>query len=277
MSAVAGLMLGVALFHMLPHSFLQTGSLDMTMGWVMIGLLVMFFLIRAFHFHQHDVGLPESGEAHDHDQGHVHSPACAHTLQAAGHAHSAPLRWLGMACGLSLHTLIDGMALAAGVEGDATQGVGWPLYGLGIFLAILLHKPLDAMSISSLMETQGISARWRHVANAGFAAMCPLGAVLFVAGLGRFSGREQLFIGCALAFAAGVFLCISLGDLLPELQFHEHDRLKLSAALLLGVAAAYVIGLMEPTHIHPAQNDRVQQSENRGVHQVFADAPIPLR
>jgi zinc and cadmium transporter len=39
----------------------------------------------------------------------------------------------------------------------------------------------------------------------------------------------------ALAFSAGTFLCIALSDLLPELQFHSHDRLKLSVALLAGV------------------------------------------
>ena len=40
-----------------------------------------------------------------------------------------------------------------------------------------------------------------------------------------------------LAFSAGTFLCIALSDLLPELQFHAHDRWKLSAALLAGVGA----------------------------------------
>ncbi len=265
MSAVAGLMLGVALFHMLPHSFQQTTSLDTTMGWVMAGLLAMFFLIRAFHFHQHDVSTPENGDGpqqeevhthHDEHHGHMHSPTCAHSMHAAGNEGRAHLRWIGMACGLSLHTLIDGIALAAGVEADAAQQAGWPFYGLGVFLAILLHKPLDAMSISSLMEAQGVRVGWRQAANGAFAAMCPLGAILFVLGLRRFSGQEQVVIGCALGFAAGVFLCISLSDLLPELQFHEHDRMKLSAALLVGVATAYAIGLLEPAHVHVITSDR---------------------
>ncbi len=38
----------------------------------------------------------------------------------------------------------------------------------------------------------------------------------------------------ALAFSAGTFLCIALSDLLPELQFHSHDRLKLSISLIAG-------------------------------------------
>jgi zinc and cadmium transporter len=36
---------------------------------------------------------------------------------------------------------------------------------------------------------------------------------------------------------------------LPELQFHSHDRLKLSVALLLGVGIAVLIGMIEP-HDH---------------------------
>jgi zinc and cadmium transporter len=59
-----------------------------------------------------------------------------------------------------------------------------------------------------------------------------------------------LIVGCALAFAAGVFLCISLADLLPELAFHSHDRLPLTAVLLLGIALAWGIGFLEPRHTH---------------------------
>jgi zinc and cadmium transporter len=57
-------------------------------------------------------------------------------------------------------------------------------------------------------------------------------------------------LGCALAFAAGVFLCIALADLLPEVAFHTHDRLQLTVSLLLGIALAWSIGLFEPQHSH---------------------------
>ena len=75
-----------------------------------------------------------------------------------------------------------------------------------------------------------------HLVNLGFGLMIPAGVVLFVvgsAGIGA-TAASSLTAG-ALAFSAGTFLCIALSDLLPELQFHSHDRLKLSAALLAGV------------------------------------------
>jgi zinc and cadmium transporter len=45
--------------------------------------------------------------------------------------------------------------------------------------------------------------------------------------------------------AAGAFLCIAAADLLPEVEFHSHDRLLLTAALTLGIAIAWGIVVME--------------------------------
>lgn len=258
-SLVAGLMLGIAVFHLLPHALHEMGpdekAVDRVAIWLMAGLLGMFFLIRAFHFHQHsavevlDEHRHEGHEHAHHHHAHRHhdaSPAaCSHQR-----AHLHALSWIGVAFGLAVHTLIDGIALAASVQAEAGHGAEWALYGLGTFVAIMLHKPLDAISITSLMAASGWSAGWRHGVNLAFALMCPLGAALFWLGVRQFSESQSLIVGCALAAAAGVFLCISLGDLLPELEFHSHDRLTLSAALLLGVALAYGIGFLEPEHAH---------------------------
>ena len=240
MSFVAGLMLGVGLLHMLPHAIAFTGSAHQAGLGVLAGLLLMFFLIRAFDFHQH-------------------APAEADGQPAAGkpaHSHAHPaesrheLSWVGVALGLSLHTAIDGMALAAAVQAEQMENTPVPLFGLATFLAILLHKPLDALSITSLMAAGGWTARTRQMVNAGFATMCPLGAGLVVFVFGQFPLHMNTLVGWALALAAGCFLCISLGDLLPELHFHAHDRVKLSVALLLGVALAYGIGQIEESYVN---------------------------
>lgn len=263
MSGVAGLMLGVGLFLMLPHAAMEL-PLDDVAVWMMAGLLTTFFLQRFFHFHQHEspeivAARGEPGEGHPHDHGpsheHPHEHGHAHDNSHGEHSHhhehshqhahgSHRLSWLGVGIGLVLHTLMDGVALAASVQADA--GAGNPgLAGLGPFLAIFLHKPLDAMAITALMLAGGWSSKARHLVNLGFALVCPLGAALFYLSLGRLSAPEQVVVGCALAFSAGVFVCISLGDLLPEIQFHSHDRVKLSAALLVGVAVAYAIVRVE--------------------------------
>jgi zinc and cadmium transporter len=77
--------------------------------------------------------------------------------------------------------------------------------------------------------------------------MIPAGVVLFALGTGGArSSTSSAVTGGALAFSAGTFLCIALSDLLPELQFHSHDRLKLSVALLAGFALTAATAAFEP-------------------------------
>lgn len=264
MSFVAGMMLGVGVFHMLPHAYQEIGSLDRAVWWLMIGLLAMFFLQRLFHFHQHGPADLESGSSeaaaahhhHDHDlhHDHHHHPDHGAAIGGAARRTGHGIRWLGVASGLTLHTLMDGIALAASVQVEAEHTTGATLLGFGAFLAILLHKPLDAVAITALMIESGWSARMRHVVNVLFALVVPLGATLFYLGVQKMPADERVIVGCALAFSAGNFLCISLSDLLPEVQFHSHDRFWLSVALLLGIAAAYAIGYFETSgHEHHHQ------------------------
>jgi len=242
-SFVAGLMLGIALLHFLPDANEQLHSLDRTAEWMLGGFLAMFFVQRFFHFHHHDLpeGDPEDccGHTHDHDHETAHG-AHAHTLADKS---AKQLSWVGTALGLTLHSLLDGLALAAavqaGVQGQAR------LAGLGVALVVILHKPFDAMAVSTLMHAGGSSRFSRHVLNGLFALASPLGAALFYIGAGQLAGANVPLLGYALAFCAGTFLCIASSDLLPELQFHSHDRFKLSAALMAGLAVAVIIGLCE--------------------------------
>ena len=73
-----------------------------------------------------------------------------------------------------------------------------------------------------------------------------MGAILFYAGASRLFGSNPVFLGGALAFCAGTFLCIACADLLPELQFHSHDRLKLSLALTAGLGVASSSASLKP-------------------------------
>jgi len=246
-SFVAGLMLGIALLHFLPDAVEQLQSanpanpVDRTVAWMLGGFLSMFFLQRFFHFHHHDSpeGDPEDcdhGHAMEHDE-HEHH---AHTLAEKSAQH---LSWVGTVLGLTLHSLLDGLALAAAVEAGAQGNVRWA--GLGVALVVILHKPFDAMAVSTLMTASGSSRASRHLLNTLFALVSPIGAVLFYFGASQLANSSAAVLGCALAFCAGTFLCIASSDLLPELQFHSHDRFKLSFALLAGLAVAIIIKQFE--------------------------------
>lgn len=245
MSLVSGLMLGVAFYHLVPHSVAladSSGGVDTTVWWLMIGLIVMLLLLRVFHFHQHDFS-GEEGESHEH----VHHAGHSHAGEQANPVHG--LSWVGLAVGLAVHTLIDGIALGA-VMHAGSHGGG--VIGIGVFLAILLHKPLDAMSIITLMQAGGWSKGARATANLVFALMCPLGALMFFFGVDVVADGRDHLVAVALAFSAGAFICIALSDLLPEVHFHSHDRGKLTLAFLLGIGLAYAIGGVEPAGIHLA-------------------------
>lgn len=245
LSLVSGVMLGVAFFHLLPHSIYVLKSVDQALLVCLGGLLFMFFMVRMFHFHQHDLAVDSE---HEHKQKHLcDDQQDHHHVHCESHDGAMDLSWAGLCFGLAVHTIIDGIALAATVQ--SSSPTGWSVAGLGVFLAIVLHKPLDALSITSLMSVCGWNVRKQMTVSLVFSLMCPLGAILFALGVNQFADYRDLVLGLALAFSAGIFLCISLGDLLPEVHFHSHDRLKLSGMLFLGVLIAFAIESL-PGHSH---------------------------
>ncbi len=269
-SFISGLMLGVGLLHLLPHAWFEIGSIDLAMRWLLAGFLFTFLIQRFFHHHMHDLPMQsQSGEnvetkpssdrhhacdGHPHDHGQAHTMVEPYLERAIGKKWS----WLGAGMGLALHTLINGMVLAASIQTEMQHNEGIRWAGLGTFLVIVLHKPFDAWTIGTLMSTGGWTKWQRHLVNAIFALIIPLGVVLFLTGFHLASGENHQILGYALAFAAGTFLCIASIDLLPELQFHKHDRVKLTLALALGLGFAVLIGKFESSghdHFHEGESE----------------------
>ena len=250
-SLVAGLMLGVATLHLLPHATAGGRmSADAACGYMLGGVVAMFLLLRAFHFHVH-----EPAPLMDEDPAGPDRVRVDHECSAPGHDHGhdhsetprGRLGWAGMFFGMSVHTLIDGFALGAAVAAGLSHDADALFPGIGILAAVALHKPLDAMSVTALMQRDGWSAAWRAAVNGLLAAVCPFGAAMLLWGL---SGGPSLPTGPVLAFSAGVFLTIALSDLLPEMEFHSHDRFTLTLSLLAGIALSVAIRFLEPGHLH---------------------------
>jgi zinc and cadmium transporter len=230
LSFTGGVLLGVGLLHLLPHAAFELGGdVEATMGWALIGFFAMFLLERAFHAHAHHAA--DSACEHDHGPGpHHHHDVAAST--------AGRWAWCGALAGLTLHSLADGAALAASVNADQAAG-------FATFLAILLHKPLDSAIIATLMISAGARRGLRTAVNFGYAAVVPLGAAGFLASLPLFGGQREVVVGIALALAGGAFVCIAAADLLPEVQFHAHDRLLLTTALVLGLGLAWGMTVAE--------------------------------
>ena len=232
MSFVAGLIIGVALFHLLPHGLERIAGPDAfetAVFWLAAGVLLMVLLLRVFPFHQHEVEV---------DRDH---PGRGHRRRSD----SESLSWVGVAVGLGLHTLTEGFALGASVRSGAHDRPALQMVSLGLFLAIMCHKPLDSFSVLGVMRVAGMRLRSAIALNALIALICPLGAFLAFWGFGLLGAGEEAAIGRAMAFGSGVLICVALSDLLPEIQFHRHDRLPLSVMLLLGILLAYGLHLVE--------------------------------
>lgn len=272
LSFVSGVMLGVALFHMIPHAIMARPAagadshdwLDPIMVAVVLGFLAMFFLQRFAHYHQHELPQPACDSPEHGHAGHHHPPA----------TNVGKLTWTGAAVGLGLHSLLEGVALAASVaavmeidDGHGHAAAVVPaLAGLGTFLVIVLHKPFDALTLGTLFRASGGSKAQLLAINAAFAALVPAGVALFMLGVSAV-GETSSIVPFALAFSAGTFLCIALSDLLPEVHFHRHDRGGLSAALVLGLAIAWGIGRLEAaTHNHSHDHAQVHGDDAHAGH-----------
>ncbi len=233
MGLVAGFMVGIAILHLLPHSVVirnDKNGLEVVTLWLIVGLVTMFVMIRSFHFHQYGhpltyIDLPQEGS----NASEVH----------------VSYSWIGVALGFSIHSFLEGVALAATIQVESLYSGSFPWIWLGVLAVILLHKPLDSMSISFLIKAGNWKSSINHLVNVLFALMCPFGALIFYFGVGEFFELNPEILSSIMAFAAGAFICIALSDLLPEAHQNRHYRFTLTIMFLGGVLLSYFLRIIE--------------------------------
>lgn len=249
LSFSAGVMLGAAFFHMLPAAVEGAGAA--AAPYVVVGFLVLFLLERFVLVHV--CGEPGPNERLStrtmgelaavslSEDDHVHDPA-HHHAHLHGDGTGCEVHTLGLAAwlGMSVHTVVDGFALGAA---NANAELGFL-----VFLAILAHKIPSSFSLSSILRSEGASRRKALAMNAAFAMMVPVGAGLYV--LLRETVPVEGFTSYALAASAGTFLHLSLSDILPDLHRRGGSKLRLSGALLVGLAVMWSLTLIGDPHGH---------------------------
>ena len=262
LSLSAGVMLGASFFHVMPDAMEMAGA---GFGWWMsLGAVGLFCIERFIAPHSHEASSKLQME-------HEHEPGCEHD-----HEHRAAPSvsgWMAV-LGLTIHTFMNGVGLAGAVQFDLQQEShgSWVLPGLALFLAIGLHKPADALAISTVLSRKRVAVGKIKLVQVGFALMVPIGAAAFMLTKGAMKeSLQNQLTGAALAFSAGTFLFIALSDLLPEVQFHRHDRVPLFLALVIGVLFMGFIALLEPhdegEHKHDAEPaNGAQHDDHHGHH-----------
>ena len=243
LSLSGGAMLGAAFFHMLPESAEFAGK---QFGfWTALGVIGLYMIERFLSPHSHDISDVHDGKHSCGHHGHNDK------VFEKTHLTAAPriAGWSAVA-GLSIHTLLGGIALASAVMEQSAHGE----LALAVLLATILHKPADSFTISTLLIKGETNRKQIFLVQLFFASLIPLGALLFYLGKSTIPEiSESAFTGCVLAFSAGTFLCIALSDLLPEVQFHSHDRLRLFGCVLLGAA---IMWLTSYGHGHSHDHDK---------------------
>ncbi len=106
--------------------------------------------------------------------------------------------------GLAVHTLFDGVAIAAGF-------MIAPALGVLLFLAVLLHKLPEGFTVASIVLATGRSRAAALGAGVALGLSTVLGAVL----TGLLAGAH---VGYALALSAGVTIYVAASDLIPEVN-----------------------------------------------------------
>jgi ZIP family zinc transporter/zinc and cadmium transporter len=175
-AAGAGFMLAAAFVRMLPES-------------AHVSHAFLFVLIGYFgvHLFEHTVA------PHFHFGEEVHPEA----LLAPSAGYLALL-------GLGVHTIFDGVAIAAGFM------IG-PALGALLSIAVFLHKVPEGFTIASIMLAGGRSR------GAAVGAGAVLG-VLTIAGAVATRFVAERHVGVALALSAGVTIYVAASDLIPEVN-----------------------------------------------------------
>ena len=205
----AGIRIGAAFFDLIPESVEQLGSsLDVAMIFTAVGFLAFYAVEKLTTLH---VGHEAATEI-DHGQ--------------ATHRHIGVIG----ASGMSLHSFLDGVALAAGLV------VGGGL-GLIIAVVVIVHRFSDGIGIVSFMLASRTPLRETY----WWVAIVAVAPVLGVF-LGILVPMPEQVLGGMLAVFAGFFLYIGAAELLPEA--HRSDRSRwIVLATLAGVAAIYAFSV----------------------------------
>jgi zinc and cadmium transporter len=225
-SLSVGVLLSVALLHLLPEAF-ETGVADAhVLFGLMLASLIGFFVLEKIallrHSHHHE------GDGHHHHKGHDR--------------HEAGRGGVLILIGSSLHNLCDGVLVAAAFLTD-------PLLGVLTAASIIIHEVPHKLGDFVVLLNAGL-ARRRAFALILFTSLCSaVGGII-----GYFVLQQaQGWVPYILVVAASSFLYISVADLMPQM----HERVSLSDAvpqlLLVGVGVALIYSvttLMHHGHEH---------------------------
>lgn len=136
-----------------------------------------------------------------------------------------PLHPMGLVAfaALTLHSLVDGLAVAAGFGASASLG-------LVAAFAVIVHEFPEGLSMAAIALGAGYGRRQAFLFSLVVALATPLGAIVAYRGI---QGPGGPLLALLLGISAGSFLYVAATDLLPQLHRERN----------WGVFALFVVGL----------------------------------
>jgi ZIP family zinc transporter/zinc and cadmium transporter len=132
--------------------------------------------------------------------------------------------------GLTFHSVIDGIIIAAGFK------AGFQI-GIMTTIAVILHETPEGIVTTSILLHDAMEKAKVFWFSLLVAVATPVGAVVSYFILGEASGNV---LRALLALAAGSFIYIAAADLIPET--HREERRFNTVVLIIGMAVLYLIG-----------------------------------
>jgi ZIP family zinc transporter len=203
----AGIRIGAAFFDLLPESVeLMAGATGVAMFFAAVGFLAFYVIEKVTLLH---LGHETATELEHDDEAHRHVG-----LIGAG--------------AMSIHSLLDGVAMAAAFQAS-------PELGLVVSLVVVIHRFSDGIGIVSLL----LASRVQRSVAMRWVVIVSLAPVLGAA-VTAFFAIPDAILGALLATFAGFFLYVGAAELLPEAHRNEGSRWVI-AATLVGVLAILVL------------------------------------
>ncbi len=206
LSLGAGFILALVFLKLIPVSFDAIGEA------AAFALLLGFATI---HFFEHTVVT------------HLHFGEETHTEIMV--SHSAALSTM---VGLSIHAFFDGLTISVGLQYDFHLGVL-------IFIAVMLHKFPEGLTVGSIMMASGFRRRTIVLTAVaiGVATLVGAGSALLVEHV------SSWMAGAAFAFSAGTVVYVGASDLIPEINKSESriPPLLVFAGMLLFAASDWLL------------------------------------
>jgi zinc transporter ZupT len=207
-SFAAGTLLGVTLFSIVPEIFAAVPWWELLLG--LLSGYVVFSLISHYVFHV--------------------CPACAasHFDEAATHHFSEIAT--AMVIALSLHSTLDGLALAFGLESAGTGGLD-----ASLLLAICVHKVPEGLTLCALLLASGFRRRSALSLVAAVEATTLLGGAIGLWVAPRVSG---FWLDIVLAHVGGGFIYLAVHAVFGELVKHSKKIVLINFAVGLVLIGA---------------------------------------